>query len=207
MKPPTDMFDEVGKYVPEEHLPEFWRVIAHLRELKPDDEILRLLQGMGALTFILRDLPAALIDERNAWQAQIDACHADLAKIGKETARHAVAVENKSELLDRNLEYHATLYCEASNRIEKASQESVNKIDVDAMAKRLTASIEEQALKPFRAIANDIAQNVVLMEKTDKHLRTSINTHRRINVWPLVGAMSVQLLSLSHPLTKLNGAM
>ncbi len=68
MKPPTDMFDDIAKYVPEEHLPEFWRVIAHLRELKPDDEILRIFQAMGVLTFILRDLPAALIDERNAWQ-------------------------------------------------------------------------------------------------------------------------------------------
>ena len=197
MKPPTDMFDDIAKYVPEEHLPEFWRVIAHLRELKPDDEILRLLQAMGALTFILRDLPAALIDERNAWQAQIDACHADITKIGEETAQHAVAVENKSELLSRNLEYHATLYCEASNRLEKASQEAVKQIDVDAMAERLTASIEERVIKPFQAIANDFGQKVVLMEKADKQLNASINTHRRINIWPLVGGISIGILAFS----------
>jgi len=197
MKPPSDMFDDIAKYVPEEHLPEFWRVIAHLRELKPDDEILRIFQAMGLLTFILRDLPAVLIDERNAWQAQIDACHADIAKIGEETAQHAVTVENKSELLNRNLEYHATLYCEASNRLEKASQEAVKQIDVDAMSERLTASIEERVIKPFQVIANDIAQKVVLMEKADKQLNTSINTHRRINVWPLVGGISVGILALS----------
>ena len=197
MKPPTDMFDDIAKYVPEEHLPEFWRVIAHLRELKPDDEILRILQAMGALTFILRDLPAALIAEREEWKSQFDAFHADIAKIGEETAHHAVAVENKSELLNRNLEYHATLYCEASNRLEKASQEAVKQVDVDAMAERLTARIEERVIKPFETIANNIGQKVVLMEKADKVLNTSINTHRRINVWPLVGGISVGVLALS----------
>ncbi len=129
--------------------------------------------------------------------AQIDACHAEIAKIGEETAHHAVAVENKSELLSRNLEYHATLYCEASNRLEKASQEAVKQIDVDAMSERLTASIEERVFKPFQAIANDFGQKVVLMEKADKQLNTSINTHRRINVWPLVGGISVGILALS----------
>jgi len=197
MKPPTDMFDDIAKYVPEEHLPEFWRVMAHLRELKPDDEILRIFQAMGVLTFILRDLPSALIAERVEWKGQFDAFHADIAKIGEETAHHALAVENKSELLNRNLEYHATLYCEASNRLEKASQEAVKQIDVDAIADRLTASIEERTTKPFQVIANDIAQNVVLMKMADKQLNTSINTHRRINVWPLVGGISAGILALS----------
>src|ERR1019366_4107906 len=109
MNPPTDMFDDIAKYVPEEHLPEFWRVMAHLRQLKPDDEILRIFQAMGVLTFILRDLPSALIAEREEWKGQFDAFHADIAKIGEETAHHAVTVENKFELLNRNLEYHATL--------------------------------------------------------------------------------------------------
>jgi hypothetical protein len=197
MKPPTDMFDDIAKYVPEEHLPEFWRVMAHLRQLKPDDEILRIFQAMGVLTFILRDLPSALIAERQEWKSQLDAFRADITEIGEGINRDAVAVENKSELLSRNLEYHATLYCEASNRLEKASQEAVKQIDVDAMAERLTASIEERVIKPFQVIAINIDQKVILMEKADKQLNTSINTHRRINVWPLVGGISVGILALS----------
>ena len=196
MKP--DMFDDIANYVPEEHLPEFWRVVAHLRQLKPDDEILRIFQAMGVMTFILRDLPSALIAERKEWKSQLDAFRADIVEIGRgRINRDAVAVENKSELLSRNLEYHATLYCEASNRLEKASQQAVNQIDVDAMAERLTARIEERVIKPFQVIAINIDQKVILMEKADKVLNTSINTHRRINVWPLVGGISVGILGLS----------
>jgi hypothetical protein len=197
MKPPTDMFDDIAKYVPEEHLPEFWRVMAHLRQLKPDDEILRIFQAMGVLTFILRDLPSALIAERKEWKSQLDAFRADIVEIGEGVSRDAVAVNNQSEILNRNLEHHATLYCEASNRLEKASLQAVNQIDVDAMAERLTARIEERVIKPFETIANNIGQKVDLMEKADKVLNTSINTHRRIDVWPLVGGISVGILALS----------
>ena len=196
MKPPTDMFDDIAKYVPEEHLPEFWRVMAHLRQLKPDDEILRIFQAMGVLTFILRDLPSALIAEREEWKSQLDAFRTDIVEIGEGVSRDAVAVNNQSEILNRNLEHHATLYCEASNRLEKASKQAVNQIDVDAMAERLTARIEERVIKPFETIAINIGQKVVLMEKADKQLNTSINTHRRINVWPLVGGISIGIMAL-----------
>ena len=42
-----DMFDNIAKYVPEEHLTEFWRVVSRLRQLRPDDEILNIFRPWG----------------------------------------------------------------------------------------------------------------------------------------------------------------
>jgi hypothetical protein len=71
MKP--DAFDDLAKYVPEQHLAEFWRMVSRLRQLRPDDEILNIFQAMGVMTFILRDLPSDLITERKEWKTQLDA--------------------------------------------------------------------------------------------------------------------------------------
>jgi hypothetical protein len=195
MKP--DFFDELAAYVPEPHLQEYWRLVAHLRQLKPDDEILRICQAMGILTFILRELPSELISERKSLQTILDIFLAEIVKIAEETTRHAVSVNNQSEILSRSLEHYANLYCEASNRFEKLSQEAIKLIDVDAMAAKVTARVEERVIKPFDELNTKFDQKLGLMDKADKQLNTTINTLRSLTIWPTLGGIIIGMLGLS----------
>jgi hypothetical protein len=196
MNPTTDMFDSVAKYVPEDHLPEFWRVVAHFRQLRPDDEILRIFQAMGVLTFILRDLPSALIEERKARQEQFDAFRAEMLRILEETTRQAVGVNNRGDVLGKTLELNAALFCQGANQIEKASQEAVKQIDVDGMAGRLTARIEEKAIVPFNAIATNVDGKLALLEKLAEKLDRLITILLRLHFWPSIGAISASILAV-----------
>jgi hypothetical protein len=197
MNPPADMFDAIAVYVPAQHLNEYWRVVARFRQLRPEDEILQLFLAMGVLTFILRDLPAALIEERKARQDQFDAFRVEIVGMVEGISRQAVAVNNRSEMLDKSLEHHAVLYCEANNQLEKASQEAVKQIDVDAMAGRLTARIEEKTIVPFSAIAVDVDKKLELLEKLAQKLDHLITIVCRLNFWPALGGISAGILCLS----------
>ncbi len=197
MKPPTDMFDAIAVYVPAEHLNEYWRVVAHFRQLRPDDEILHIFLAMGVLTFILRDLPAALIEERKARQEQHDAFRAELSRMLEEATRQAVGVNNQADVLGKTLEHNTALYCEASNRLEKASQEAVKQIDVDGMAERLTARIEERVVVRFEAIATNLEAKLGLFEKIGLSVDRGLTTLQRFHFWPTIGGISVGILCLS----------
>jgi hypothetical protein len=197
MKPPTDKFDAIAVYVPAEHLNEYWRMVARFRQLGPEDEILQFFLAMGVLTFILRDLPAALIDERKARQEQFDAFRAEMVRILEETTRQAVGVNNKSDILGKTLEHNATLFCQGANQIEKASQEAVKQIDVDGIAARLTARIEERVLVSFDAIATRVEAKLGLLEKLGQNADRAITTLRRVHFWPTIGGISFGILCLS----------
>ena len=196
MTPPPDLFDAIAKHVPEQHLSEYWRVMARFRQLRPDDEILHIFLAMGVLTLILRDLPAALIEERKARQEQLDAFRAEMRQMVEDITRQNVAANNRSDLLSKTLEHNAKIYCEASNRIEKASQEAVKQIDVDAMSGRLTAGIEEKVIVPFKAIAATISSERETLDNLVPKVEHTITIARRFHFWPTLGAISIGILSL-----------
>lgn len=51
------LFDELAGLVPPERQTEYYRVIAHTSTLSPDDEVLRVLEAMGILVLLTREMP------------------------------------------------------------------------------------------------------------------------------------------------------
>jgi hypothetical protein len=60
----VSLFDRLARFVPEERQTEYYRVLAHTRTLRPDDELLRILEAMGVLALVTCETPAAVADER-----------------------------------------------------------------------------------------------------------------------------------------------
>lgn len=58
------LFDELASLVPEKRQAEYYRVIAHTRTLSPNDEMLRILEAMGILALLTREMPAEIAAER-----------------------------------------------------------------------------------------------------------------------------------------------
>jgi hypothetical protein len=58
------LFDELAELVPSKRRAEYFRVLAHMQTLGPNDEMLRILQAMGILTLLTRQAPAEIANER-----------------------------------------------------------------------------------------------------------------------------------------------
>ena len=74
------MFDSLAQLVPKEMQTAYYRVLAHTRNLSPDDEMLRILEAMGVLTLLTRHTPKEIADERTRFQevlAQYERCAND----------------------------------------------------------------------------------------------------------------------------------
>ncbi len=187
----ADIFDAIAVYVPEDHRPEYWRVVARFRHLKPDDEILNIFLAMGILTFLLRDLPAALIEEKKSWKAQLDVFRTEINKMVDESTRQVVTVNNQTEVVVKSIEKGSVLFNDSALRLEKASQEAVQQIDVEGMAQRLTAKVEERVLKPLNIMALESENQLRVMERVGKSAEASITRLRRIHLGAVAATASV----------------
>ncbi len=62
------LFDELAELVPSKRRAEYFRVLAHMQTLGPNDEMLRILQAMGILTLLTRQTPAEIANERKQFE-------------------------------------------------------------------------------------------------------------------------------------------
>jgi len=60
-----DFIDDIAELLPEEQRPLWYRDMAHLRRLPPDDELLRIARAMGFLAIVTRQAPAQIASERS----------------------------------------------------------------------------------------------------------------------------------------------
>ena len=194
MKP--DIFDDIAEYVPEAHRQAYWRMVAHFRQLKPDDEILNIIFAMGILTYLLRELPAGIIEERKAWQGQFNAFRQEAGKIMEGSNRQMVTVANHVEAVNEALEKGGIQFREGAALFEMVSRESVKRIDVDGMAQRLTARVEERVVTRFEALATTMEKRFNLMEKIAEQISRLIERLLKIHVGRMIAAISAVIFVL-----------
>jgi len=60
----ADFIDDIAELLPAEQRPLWYRDMAHLRRLPPDDELLRIARAMGFLALVTRQTPAQIAIER-----------------------------------------------------------------------------------------------------------------------------------------------
>ncbi len=189
-----DIFDEIAAYVPEPHRQAYWRMVSKFRQLKPDDEILNIILAMGILTFLLRDLPAALIREKKGWQTQLGQVHAEIRNLVEGATRQMVTVTNQGEAMNQALERTGALFKEGASQIEKASRETVKQIDIDEMAQRLTARVEERVVTRFEALVTTMEKRFDLMERIGAEVLRLIEHLREIHMGRMIAAISAVVL-------------
>jgi hypothetical protein len=192
----ADIFDEIAKYVPEAHRQEYWRMVAHFRQLKPDDEILNIIFAMGILTFLLRELPADLIEQRKAWEAQFNAFREEMGKMLEGGTRQLVTVTNHVDAVNKAAEECSVQFREGAAQIERASRESVKQIDIDGMAQRLTARVEERVVTRFDALATTMEKRFHLMETIGQQISGLIDRLLEIHMGRMIASISAVIFVL-----------
>jgi hypothetical protein len=191
-----DTFDDLAKYVPEEHLTEFWRMVSRLRQLRPDDEILNIFQAMGVMTFILRDLPSALIAERTGWNTQLDAFRGEISEMVESAAKHGVTVMNHGEVLNDALVKNGLMIRECATLIQQSSQEAVKQIDVDSISDKVSTRIEERIVTRLDGIITRTEHILDVLDQVASECLRAVKAWKKATVWPLVGGISVGILGV-----------
>jgi hypothetical protein len=63
---PETIFDQIAKLLPPDLREHFFRRIAHLRDLSPNDDMLLIAEAMGFLALLIRETPPLITAERQA---------------------------------------------------------------------------------------------------------------------------------------------
>jgi hypothetical protein len=119
----SDFIDDIAALLPPEQRPLWYRDMAHLRRLPPDDEMLRIARAMGFLALVTRQTPAQIAIERE----QIATILGDSVKAIQAARQVAVA-------LHRQLE----------ERLAQLPAEIAEGISPAAIAAKLSESLRQQ---------------------------------------------------------------
>jgi hypothetical protein len=98
------LFDELAGLVPPERRGEYYRVIAHTRTLSPDDEMLRILEAMGILALLTREMPAEIAAERESLRKILESSASQATAVEKRMARYASQLESRLSQLPKELQ-------------------------------------------------------------------------------------------------------
>ena len=138
MTSPETIFDQIAKLLPPDLREHFFRRIAHLRDLSPNDDMLLIAEAMGFLAILIRDTPALITAERLTLENSL---HAALGAI---EAFHRSILQSNAQLEDRLLDLPAEIHAG---------------FDADAIAVKIAESIRQSFIHTELA---SVAQQVQL---------------------------------------------
>jgi hypothetical protein len=128
MTPPSpasteDLFDEIASLLEPGLREAFYRCMLSFKHLRPDDELLRLVQAIGFLAFLIRDAPVAVARERVQFGQLLETSLATIQAAGK--AEHAYLQQ-----LD--------------DRLTRLPTDLAQGISPEAIARAITESLRQQ---------------------------------------------------------------
>lgn len=135
---PETIFDQIARLLPPDLREHFFRRIAHLRDLSPNDDMLLIAEAMGFLALLIRETPPLISSERQALETSL---HEALGTI--ETL-HRNTVKANTQLEDRLLDLPAEIQAG---------------FDADAIAAKIAESIRQSFIHTELA---SVAQQVQL---------------------------------------------
>ena len=119
----ADLIDRIAELLPSEQRPLWYREMAHLRRLPPDDEMLRIAHAMGFLALVTREAPAEMAKEREQLTAILD--------------RSVTAIQ----AAERNI---VALHTQLEERLTQLPEEITAKISPEAIAAKISESLRQQ---------------------------------------------------------------
>src|ERR1700682_2436884 len=81
--PPENLFDAIAKLLEPGQREYFYQRMLYFRQLRPEDEILRLVEAIGLLALIIREAPHAVAREREQLAQLLQTSLATIQAAGK----------------------------------------------------------------------------------------------------------------------------
>jgi hypothetical protein len=158
----SDFIDDIARLLPAEQRPLWYRDMAHLRRLPPDDEMLRIARAMGFLALVTRQTPAQIAIERE----QLATILGDSIKAIQSARRDAVALRQQLE-----------------ERLAQLPAEIAEGISPAAIAEKLSESLRQQFVQSgipetARALAVVSKQTKQIAGEFDQSSRELTDSYR-----------------------------
>src|SRR6202171_3709243 len=80
--PPEDVFDAIAKLLPPGQREYFFQRMLYFRQLRPEDELLRLVEAIGLLALLIREAPHAVAREREQLAQLLETSFATMNAVG-----------------------------------------------------------------------------------------------------------------------------
>ena len=176
------VYDRIGAYLPADQRQMYYRYVAHLRTLAPEDSLLVLAEGMAVFACIARQIPEALAAEREKLISEFtQLCRKHETTTANATADTRAMFAAHQKLLEQNIGTWQTREQQAVQALERAAKAFEK--DIEQRATRLQALIQslETATHAHKAAALETQRWV-----------KGINWDQR--VWPCVASLGIGAL-------------
>jgi hypothetical protein len=169
------LFDTIAKQVPEGLQTEYYRLLAHIKQLSPDDEILRIVQATGFLTLLTRQVPQEVAAEREKLdQLLLQDLPEALAREREELA--AILSDSASKIQDAaamTSQYHSEL----EDRLNRLPEEVAVGIAPQNIASRIGESLRQHLANTGIEPTVDALQKVGTdTQEAARQLRSAFDT-------------------------------
>lgn len=180
-KSETSVFEELEQFIPKETLPTYHRYLAYVRKLPQDDEILHLLQAMGFLTMITRQVPVELIAEHKELRKYVFEVQQNIGHSVMLTQKELVSAENAIKASNQELNKIAALITESARTVRKGFIEAGEQVDAQRISQTVAERLEQRLVIPAQKAVEDMASVLSKLPKVVDEAKHSIYFLRELN--------------------------
>ena len=146
----NSLFDSIAQLLPEAHREHFYRRIAHLRQLDPNDDLLQVAEAMGFLALLIRETPRLITGERLSLENSLHEA------LGTMQSLHRNTLQSNSELEDRLVDLPAEIQAG---------------IDGDTIAAKIAESIRQSFIRTeLASVAQELHLHVGTITEATRQL-------------------------------------
>jgi hypothetical protein len=178
---PETIFDQIAKLLPPDLREHFFRRIAHLRDLSPNDDMLLIAEAMGFLALLIRETPPLISAERRALESSLHEA------LGTVETLHRNTLQSNTQLEDRLLDLPAEIQAG---------------IDADAIAAKIAESIHQSFIQTgLASIAQQIQLHAGAISEATRRLAASLDDSHSGTTARAQRAVSTMLAELGNART------
>lgn len=182
-KPQPSIFEELEIFIPTDVLPTYHRYLAYVQKLPPDDELMHLLQAMGILTLLTRQVPAELIAERKELKKYLSEVQSDIGHSIILNKMEMVSAENAIKSSAKELSQAVATVTESARTVRKGFIEAGEQVDAERISKAVANRLELQLIQPAQRAVEDMAATLGKLPKAVEAAKESVcflrNLHER----------------------------
>lgn len=173
------VYDRIGAYLPADQREMYYRYVAHLRTLAPEDSLLVLAEGMAVFACISRQVPEALAAEREKLLSEFtQLCRKHETTTANATADTRAMFAAHQKLLEQNMGTWQSREQKSLDELTGVSAKFERSIDLQIT--RLTQCLAE--------IKTATAEHKAVAEKT-RYCLNMLSWHQL--VWPCAASAGI----------------
>jgi hypothetical protein len=181
---PDSVYDRIAAFLPADLRTSFYRYVAHVKTLRPDDDFVVIIQGMGILALLARQIPEALAEERGKLLTE----YAQLCR------KHEAATARATDDVRNMFAAHQKLLEQNIGTWQSREQQAVKALDLIAnQFKEFTAGSIARLHSTLAGLDSAIKEHRSAAQAAQNWIN---RISSRESIWPCIGSAALGALSV-----------